>query len=399
MSGIATQLLFVICSFLFIHYLMKSKLPAVGTTIFTVMSGLANEYKAINLSQGFPNFECSPRLQQLIYDYMQKGYNQYAPMAGVPILRERLAQKINTIYGSNVSPDHITVTAGGTQALFTAITAFVHAGDEVIIIEPAYDSYRPAVMLAGGVPRIYELSAPDFTIDWEQFGRLVTSKTRMIMINTPHNPTGKTWSAADLRALEKLVRGKDIIVLSDEVYEHLIFDGRQHESILRYPSLWEQSMAVYSFGKTFHATGWKMGYVVAAPALMREFQKVHQFNVFSVNTPMQYAIADFLDNEDEYLSLPHFYQQKRDFLLDVMSDVPLQPLACEGTYFQLYSYAHLSDAPDLDFAKHLTKTVGVAVIPVSAFYANQKDEKLIRICFAKTNETLEKAAVALRKLV
>jgi methionine aminotransferase len=355
------------------------------------MSGLANEHNAINLSQGFPNFECSKRLQGLIYDYMQRGFNQYAPMAGVPILRERLAAKIENLYGAKVHPDEITITAGGTQALFTAITALVHVGDEVIIIEPAYDSYRPAIELSGGIPVVYEMQAPDYQIDWQAFAKLITPKTRMIMLNTPHNPTGTVWSKNDMESLQNLVRNTDILILSDEVYEHLIYDNIEHQSILRYPDLWERSMIVYSFGKTFHATGWKMGYVVAPPALTVEFRKVHQFNVFSVNTPIQYAIAEFLIEPEEYLSLPKFYQAKRDFFLAATQSTPFKALNCHGTYFQLFDYSHLSNESDFAFAKRITLEYGVATIPVSAFYSSKRDDKVIRLCFAKTEETLEKA--------
>jgi methionine transaminase len=376
---------------------IDSKLPHVGATIFSVMSALANEYQAINLSQGFPNFECSTRLQRLIFDYMQKGYNQYAPMAGVASLRERLAEKMEALYAAKVHPDEITITAGGTQALFAAITAFVRSGDEVIIIEPAYDSYRPAIELCGGCPVIYELHSPDYQIDWLQLAQLISPKTRMIMINTPHNPTGTTWSEHDMRALERLVKATDIIVLSDEVYEHLIYDNLEHQSILRFPDLWERSMMVYSFGKTFHATGWKMGYVVAPPHLTAEFRKVHQFNVFSVNTPIQYAIAEFLEDPSEYLSLPDFYQAKRDFFLEATQSSLFVPLACKGTYFQLLDYSKLSDEHDFDFAKRLTKDFGVAAIPVSAFYSSKRDDKVIRLCFAKTEETLTKAGELLNQ--
>jgi methionine transaminase len=378
--------------------MLNSKLPNIATNIFTIMSGLANEHNAINLSQGFPNFECSSRLQNLIFQYMQKGYNQYAPMAGVPILRERLAEKIEKLYAAQVHPDEITITAGGTQALFTAITAFVHAGDEVIIIEPAYDSYRPAIELSGGIPVVYELQAPDYQIDWSAFVKLVTPKTRMIMLNTPHNPTGKVWSKSDMEALEKIVENTNILILSDEVYEHLIYDKIQHQSVLLFPNLWQRSMMVYSFGKTFHATGWKMGYVVAPPTLTAEFRKVHQFNVFSVNTPIQYAIADFLAAPEEYLSLPDFYQAKRDFFLAATSNTPFRPLSSQGTYFQLFDYAHLSDEGDLAFAKRITVDYGVATIPVSAFFSSKRDDKVIRLCFAKTEETLEKAALLLEKV-
>ena len=376
---------------------MKSKLPNIGTNIFTVMSGLATAHDAINLSQGFPNFECSPRLQGLIYEYMQRGFNQYAPMAGIPAIRERLSEKINTLYEANVQPDEITLTAGGTQALFTAITAFVHAGDEVILIEPAYDSYRPAIELSGGIPVVYELQSPDYQVDWTIFATLITPKTHMIMFNTPHNPTGKIWSENNIKQLAKLVENTDILILSDEVYEHLIYDGATHQSILRYPELWERSMAVYSFGKTFHATGWKMGYLVAPPHLTAEFRKIHQFNVFSVNTPIQYAIAEFLENPNEYLSLPDFYEQKRNFLVEKMQNSRFKPLYCQGTYFQLFDYSAISDEKDSDFAKRLTTEYGVATIPVSAFYSSKRDDKVIRICFAKTDETLINAAKLLEK--
>jgi methionine transaminase len=377
---------------------ITSKLPHVGTTIFSVMSALAQEHQAINLSQGFPNFECSPRLQALIYEYMKRGFNQYAPMQGLPILRERLAAKINSLYGANVAADHITITAGGTQALFTAISAFVHAGDEVIIIEPAYDSYRPAIELCGGVAVVYELVAPDYAIDWAAFEQLISPRTRMIIFNTPHNPTATIWKEDDLLQLQKITTNTDILILSDEVYEHLIYDNAPHQSVMRYPALWERSMAVYSFGKTFHATGWKMGYLVAPAHLTIEFRKVHQFNVFSVNTPIQYAIAEFLETAEEYLNLPQFYQNKRDFFLAAAQNIPFKLLPCHGTYFQLLDYSEISQEADFDFAKRVTKTYGVATIPVSAFYSSQRDDKIIRICFAKTEDTLSQAARLLEQI-
>ncbi len=377
---------------------IQSKLPNVGTTIFTVMSALANEHKAINLSQGFPDFPSSQRLIELVHDYMQKGYNQYAPMAGVPALREGIAQKISVMYGISVHPDEITITAGATQALFTAITAFVRPGDEVVILEPAYDSYRPSIEANGGIPVIHELKAPDYQPDWHKIQQLFSDKTRMIIINTPHNPTGTILTQDDLQMLESMVANTNILVLSDEVYEHLIYDGEPHESVLRYPNLRERSLAVYSFGKTFHNTGWKIGYCVAPPALMAEFRKVHQFNVFCVNTPMQYALADFLQNPVEYLSLHDFYQRKRDFLAQVMQGSPLKPFPSKGTYFQLFDYSSISDEPDTEFARRLTVEFGVASIPVSVFYSSGKDEHVIRLCFAKKEETLEQAGALLRKL-
>lgn len=375
-----------------------SKLPNVGTTIFTVMSALANEHQAINLSQGFPDFLSSKRLIDLVHQYMQKGYNQYAPMAGVPALREQLAAKIADLYQIDVQPDEITVTAGATQALFTAISAFVRPGDEVIMLEPAYDCYRPAVEVNGGIPIIYEMQAPDFQVDWKSVGQLFSERTRMIIINTPHNPTGTILRQADLEALEKLVADTNVLVLSDEVYEHLIYDGEPHQSVLRYPGLRARSLAVYSFGKTFHNTGWKVGYCVAPPELTAEFRKVHQFNVFCVNTPVQYALAEFLQNPDEYLILNAFYQQKRDFLAQVMAGSPLQPLPSRGTYFQLFDYKNISDEPDQAFARRITQEYGVASIPVSAFYSSGRDERVIRLCFAKKEETLEKAGALLQRI-
>ena len=391
---------------------VESKLPDVGTNIFSVMSTLAEEHGAINLSQGFPNYDTPDALKNLVNHYVQKGFNQYAPMPGVPILRGRLAEKIEKSYGRAVDPaTEITITAGGTQAIFTAISAFIRVGDEVILIEPAYDCYAPSVEVCGGVVVPYRLEAPDFEIDWEKFARLVSPKTKMIIVNTPHNPTGKTLKTNDLRQLEQITEGSDILILSDEVYEHLIFDGQLHESVLRYPNLAKRSLSVFSFGKTFHATGWKMGYIVATEILMREFRKVHQFNVFSVNTPAQFAIADYLADENTYLSLPDFYQSKRDYFLKLMHGSRLKPLACEGTYFQLFDYQEVSEENDFDFAKRLIAEFGVASIPVSVFYSKKKVQKaqnapntegvsakVIRLCFAKTDETLEQAAERLRKI-
>lgn len=378
---------------------ISSKLPHVGTTIFTVMSALANEYGAINLSQGFPNYPSSQRLHELVFEYMQKGYNQYAPMPGLPILQERLAEKIHNLYGIAVNPtEEITIVAGGTQGLFTAIGAFIQPGDEVIVLEPAYDSYIPSIQVFGGMPVSYIRRAPDYRIDWEVVSSLITDKTRMIMINTPHNPTGTILKKADLQALEKLVQDTDILVVSDEVYEHLVYDGETHESVLKYPSLRQHSLAIYSFGKTFHATGWKIGYCVAPPELTKEFRKVHQFNVFSVNTPVQYALADFLQYEEEYLNLPSFFQQKRDFFLQTMQGSRLQPLHCEGTYFHLFDYSQITDGKDTDFAKRMTTDFGVAAIPVSVFYTQPPGDTIIRLCFAKTEETLERAGELLKRL-
>lgn len=379
--------------------IINSKLPNVGTTIFSVMSNLANEHNAINLSQGFPNFDCSERLKNLVSQYMKDGYNQYAPMPGAPILRQQIAQKIQNLYNYPLNPDtEITITAGATQAIFSAISAFIHPGDEVILIEPAYDSYRPSIEVNGGIPVTYELNAPDYKIDWNQLKKLVNFKTRMIIINTPHNPIGKIFQKQDLLELERLTEGTDILILSDEVYEHLVFDGQEHQSVLRYPKLWNRSLAVFSFGKTFHITGWKMGYCVAPEYLMKEFKKVHQYTVFSVNTPAQYGIAEFLKDPNEYLSLNNFYQQKRDFFLKTLEGSRLKPILSEGTYFQLFDYSKISDEKDTEFAIRMTTEYGVAAIPVSVFYSSGKDEKVIRLCFAKTEDVLEKAGRLLKKI-
>ena len=378
---------------------LKSKLPHVGTTIFTVMSGLANQVGAINLSQGFPNFNPSDRLQQLVYEHMQRGHNQYSPMPGLPLLRERIAEKMARIYGRPLNPDtEITVTAGGTQAIFCAIAAFVHPGDEVLLIEPCYDSYRPSVETVGGSAIPVALSAPDYRIDWAAVGRLITPRTRMVCINTPNNPTGTLLREADMLALSELLKNTDILVMSDEVYEHLIFDGEPHASALRYPDLYERSLCIYSFGKTYHNTGWKTGYCIAPPDLTREFRKVHQFNVFSANHPMQAAFADFMADASEYAGLPEFYQQKRDFFQQAMAGTRFRALPCSGTYFQLYDYSAISDEPDIDFCKRLTTGFGVAAIPVSSFFSNRKDEKVIRFCFAKTEDLLEQAGKLLERV-
>ena len=378
---------------------MKSKLPHIGTTIFAVMSALANEHGAINLSQGFPNFDPPQALRDLVMKYMNQGMNQYAPMPGVPALRKIIAEKIHSLYGLEVDPEtEITVTSGGTQALFTAIAALIGPGDEAILVEPAYDSYGPAIEVQGGVAVSYELAAPDYRVDWARLEQLVTPRTRMIIVNTPHNPTGKTFTAADLHALEQIAERHDLWVLSDEVYEHLIFDGRKHESVFWYPKLYSRSLAVFSFGKTFHNTGWKMGYCVAPPYLMKEFRKVHQFNVFSANTPIQHALAEFLQRPEEYLGLPAFYQQKRDYFLQAIAGSGLRPIPCEGTYFQLADYSPVSDLPDFEFCQWLTREIGVAAIPVSSFYVHKRDEKVLRFCFGKTEELLERAGEKLRGL-
>ncbi|TXB64720.1 aminotransferase class I/II-fold pyridoxal phosphate-dependent enzyme [Vicingus serpentipes] len=380
--------------------LIKSKLPKVGTTIFTVMSQLANETKAINLSQGFPDFESSDELINLVTQAMKKGLNQYAPMSGVLELREQISQKIENLHGAKYHPEsEITITSGATQAIYTAIASTITEGDEVIIFTPAYDCYEPAIELNGGKTVFIQMHAPSYKIDWEDVKKMINQRTKMIIINTPHNPTATILKEKDMLALEKIVADTDIIVLSDEVYEHIVFDDKTHQSASKYPKLMERSFIVSSFGKTFHNTGWKIGYCVAPKNLMKEFRKAHQFIVFSVNTPMQYALAEYLKNENNYMSLNHFYQQKRDFFVDLIKGSKFEILPSKGTYFQLLNYKGISDEKDTDFAIRLTKEYGVASIPVSVFYQKNIDEKMLRFCFAKENETLLKAAEILNKVV
>lgn len=363
------------------------------------MSALANKHEAINLSQGFPNFDLDPALKELAQKYIRDGFNQYAPMPGLPALREVLCQKMNAAYQSALQADqHITITSGATQAIYTAISAFIHAGDEVIIIEPAYDCYAPTIKINGGIVVPYAMQFPDYRVDWSALEKLVTPKTKMIIVNNPNNPAGTNFRESDLIALESLADRHDLLVLSDEVYEHLTYDGRAHHSVLKYPALRKRSLVTFSFGKTFHATGWKIGYCVAPEFLTKEFRKVHQFNVFCVNHPLQKALAEYLKNPVHYNSLPAFYQDKRDFLSTALAVTPLKPLTCEGTYFQLYDYSTLSDLDDLSFAKWLTEEHGVATIPLSPFYLNGSDAKVVRFCFAKTEETLSKAAERLGRI-
>ncbi len=374
-----------------IHF--DSKLPDVGTTIFTVMSTLAVEHNAINLSQGFPDFMCSEQLVELVNKYMKQGMNQYAPMPGIPSLRNTISDKVKKMYGHHYRPDtEITVTAGGTQALYTAITALVSEGDEVIIIDPAYDCYAPAVQLCGGIPIHISLIFPDYTVDWNKVKSALNKNTRMIIINTPNNPSGTVFNANDMLQLQELVKDTNVIILSDEVYEHIIFDTLQHESVCKYPELANRSLVVASFGKTFHTTGWKMGYILAPEYLMKEFRKVHQFNVFSCNTPIQHALNEFMQSESNYINLPNFYQLKRDYFLKSIATSRFKPLKTQGTYFQLLSYENISDEKDTDFAIRLTKEFKIASIPVSVFYKNKEDNKVLRFCFAKSDSTLDKAA-------
>ena len=378
---------------------IESKLPHIGTTIFTIMSGLANETGAINLSQGFPSFEVSRELIELYHQAMMNNHNQYAPMPGLLPLREELSKKTEKVHGAYYNPEsEITITAGGTQALYTAITAFVNKGDEVIIFEPAYDSYKPAIELAGGIVKPYSLTPPDYRINWEEVKQMITSKTKMIMINTPHNPSGTILTAYDLEQLDAITRDTNIIVLSDEVYEHIIFDGEIHQSVARFENLKNRSVIVYSFGKTFHATGWKTGYCLAPEYLMKEFRKVHQFLVFSVNTPLQVALAAYLKNEEHYLNLPSFYQAKRDYFLSLIEGCSFAFTPCKGSYFQLLDYSSFSNEKDTDLAIRLTKEFGIASIPVSVFYSSPVDTKMLRFCFAKDNVTLEKAAEKIHRI-
>jgi len=363
------------------------------------MSALAAEQKAINLAQGFPDFSCSPKLIDLVHHYMNQGMNQYAPMPGVMKLREKIAEKTEALYSAVYNPDtEITITPGGTHALYAAITAFVGEGDEVVIIEPCYDSYVPAIQLNGGRPVFVELKYPDYKVDWNEVKKLITYKTKMIIINTPHNPTGITLNAQDMMKLEKIVKNQDVIILSDEVYEHILFDGLEHQSVARYPGLAERSIIVSSFGKTYHTTGWKMGYVVAPANLMVEFRKVHQFMCFSANTPIQHALADFLDDRTAYLELSAFYQAKRDYFQKLIKGSKFKLFPCEGSYFQLLGYQKITQEKDTDFAVRLTREYKVASIPTSVFYHKKTDNQVLRFCFAKEKETLEKAAEQLQKV-
>jgi len=376
---------------------MISKLPNSGTSIFAVMSALAKEHNAINLSQGFPDFNCPDKLIELVNHFMKAGFNQYAPMPGVPVLREAISQKMEKLYGKYYDPaNEITITAGGTHALFTAISAFIHQGDEVILFEPAYDSYVPSILLNGGIPVPINLDEKDFSIDWVNVRSLLSSKTKMIILNTPHNPSGTVLKQYDIDELIKIVNEFDLLLLSDEVYEHIIFDGEEHLSFAKYEELAARSLIVFSFGKTYHTTGWKMGYVLAPAQLTAEFRKVHQFNVFCVNTPFQLAFAEMMKDEEHYLALPKFYQQKRDYFNGLMQDSKFNLTPSKGTYFQLLEYSNISELSDMEFAKWLTKKIGVAVIPLSPFYSNGTESKYIRICFAKSEEVLHASAEKLK---
>lgn len=376
-----------------------SRLPKVGTTIFTVMSALAAEKNAVNLGQGFPDFDCDPRIVDAVTDAMRAGLNQYPPMAGVPRLRQAIAGKIAALYGHDYDWDsEITVTAGATQGILTAILCAVHPGDEVIVLEPCYDSYLPAIELAGGKAVPVTLEAPDFRIPFDRLAAAVTPRTRMILINTPHNPTGTIWRADDMQQLAALVTGTDILLLSDEVYEHMVYDGQQHQSVSRHPELARRSFVVSSFGKTYHVTGWKVGYVAAPAALTAEFRKVHQFNVFTVNTPVQHGIATYMADPAPYLELPAYYQAKRDFFRTGLATTRFKLLPSDGTYFQCVDYSSISDMSEADFSMWLTREIGVAAIPVSAFYSQPKESGVVRFCFAKKEDTLALALERLKRI-
>lgn len=378
---------------------IKSKLPQVKTTIFTVMSALAREHGAVNLSQGFPDFDCNPNLEKFISEAIKNGMNQYAPMQGYLELREKIALKTEKLYSCQYDPiSEITITAGATQAIYTAISAFVKEQDEVIIIEPAYDCYAPAIELNGGICRFVKLNPSNFSVNWDDVNKLISKNTKMIIINSPHNPSGSILTASDMQKLQKLVKGSDILILSDEVYEHILFDGYEHQSVARYPKLAERSIIVSSFGKTYHTTGWKIGYVLAPENLMSEFRKVHQYNVFAVNSPAQYAFAKILDYPELYLELNDFYQQKRDFFCNGLKGSRFSFEPSSGTYFQNLRYNKISEENDVEFAKKLTIESKIASIPLSVFYKDHFDQKILRFCFAKSESTLDQALEILNKL-
>ncbi|HMG66404.1 MAG TPA: methionine aminotransferase [Chitinophagaceae bacterium] len=378
---------------------IHSKLPSVGTTIFTVMSTLATKHNAVNLGQGFPDYLMSEELVSLVNEAMRSGFNQYVPMQGYPPLREALSEKIFSLYNSVVNPDtQITITPGGTYAIYTALTTVLQPGDEVIIFEPAYDSYIPNVEVNGAIPILINLKFPEYKIDWNEVRKKISPKTKMIMLNSPHNPTGSVLLEEDMDQLRSIVRGTNIFICSDEVYEHLIFDNIPHQSMLRYPDLMERSFVCFSFGKVYHCTGWKLGYCISSPELMSEFRKIHQFNCFSCHTPSQVALSKYLSNKDSYLSLPSFMQKKRDLFIELMAGTKFELLDSRGSYFICGKYDRISDENDREFSIRITKEYGVTTIPVSVFYKSGTDNKVVRFCFAKKNETLEAAVERLVKI-
>ena len=378
---------------------LTSKLPNLGLTIFSEMTRLANEAGAINLSQGFPDFEADPELFTLVARYMEQGCNQYAPMQGVPLLRERIADKVQELYRASYDPaSEITVTSGATEALFAAITAVVGPGDEVLVFEPAFDSYVPVIELCGGIPRYIQLRFPNYSIDWDEVRDAISDKTKLVILNFPHNPTGAVLGDNDITSLIRIVEGTGIAILSDEVYEHIVYDGTPHLSLAAYPELSSRSFVISSFGKTYHVTGWKIGYCLARGALSKELQKIHQYLTFASNTPVQHALADFMLNKDVYLNLAAFYQQKRDLFQRMLQGSRFKPLPCHGTYFQMVDYSSITDESDLEFAQRLTVDHGVAAIPPSVFYHRKNDYKVLRFCFAKKDDTLREAAERLCKV-
>lgn len=382
---------------------IKPKLPEWGTSIFTIMSRMAVEHNAINLAQGFPDWNCDDELLELVHHFQKKGFNQYAPMQGVLNLRKAITEKIEKLYGKIYDfENEITITAGATQALYTAIASVVKSGDEVIVFEPAYDSYVPDILSNGGIPVYIPLNPNDYSYDWDLVRNKISHKTKLIIINSPHNPTGSLITEDDIKELENITKGTEILILSDEVYEHITFDGKKHLSLSGSEELAKRTFVISSFGKTYHTTGWKMGHCAAPEYLTVEFRKMHQFIVFSVNTPIQYAYAEFMKQEERYLSLGNFYQHKRDVCIDAMKSAnggsKLKMRNCDGTYFQLLDYSTISDKHDLEFSEYLTKEIGVAVIPLSPFYENRESRSLIRICFAKSDDVLREAGKKLSEL-
>jgi methionine aminotransferase len=378
---------------------LESKLPGTGTSIFSVMTKMAMEHNAINLAQGFPDFNCSDELIELVHYFQKKGYNQYAPMPGVPELRKLISSKIEKLYSKLYNADsEITITAGATQAIYTAITTVVQKGDEVIIIDPAYDSYVPGVKASGGIPVFVKLLSPNYSFDWDTIRNRISERTKLIILNSPHNPSGSLITREDISQLEKIITGTNIFIISDEVYEHIVFDGEIHLSFSASKELSKRTFVISSFGKTLHTTGWKLGYCAAPEHLMNEFRKLHQFIVFAANTPIQYAYAEYLKDETHYLTLNYFYQNKRDLFRNKMKESNFSFLPCRGTYFQLMDYTNISDLNDFDFASYLTKEVGIAVIPLSPFYNGGSTKRIIRICFAKQDDVLTEAAEKLSAL-
>lgn len=378
---------------------MQSKLPNIGTSIFTVMSQLAAKHNAINLGQGFPDFPMSAELIECVNKAMQSGGNQYAHTNGVPLLRERLAEKIKYLYDVNINPEtNITITPGGTYAIFCAFSTIIQPGDEVIIFEPAYDSYIPNIVFNGGIVVPIELEFPEYSIPWDKVKAAITPKTKAILVNTPHNPTGRVFTKDDILILQEIVLSNNLYLISDEVYEHLIYDDKQHETVMKYPDLFARTFVCFSFGKTYHCTGWKLGYCIAPENIMKEYRKVHQFNAFGCDTPKQIAIAEYMTNKEAYLSIGAMYQEKRDYLRGLLDNTKFVRLPSSGSYFESYRYDTISDEPDTVFAERLVKDYGIAVVPMSAFYQKSTDHKVIRLCFAKVKQTLDAAAACLQKV-